>query len=196
MPKIQNAIGKRNFEHARDAIGAILFVELDSQADKHNDETIRASVWVNRIKTFDQTELPAINVRIATLNFQDKYQGGATGEDRFIIELSVRDKDESKSLMICQKIAGIIHAILEDSQYKTLGFNPPFNNNSIVSSIQFSDIFPGQDASNICSAVITYDVTLLEETEALTAPQVDEHLTGVLLAETDQGYQYQFINNQ
>lgn len=195
MPKIQNIIGKRNFEHARDAIGAILFVELDSQADIHQDETIRANVWINRIKPFDKSELPAINVRIATLSFENKYQGCATGEDRFIIDLSVRDKDESKSLMICQKIAGIIHAILEDSQYKTLGFNPPFNNNSIVSSMQFSDILPGQDATNISSAVITYDITLIEETEALTAPIVQEHLTGVLLAETDQGYQYQWINN-
>ncbi len=196
MPKIQNIIGKRNFEHARDAIGAILFIELDNQATIQEDETIRANVWVNRISVFDQSELPAINVRIAALNFQDKYQGGATGEDRFIIDLSVRDKDESKSLMICQKIAGIIHAILEDSQYKTLGFNPPFNNSSIVSSMQFSDIIPGQDAANISSAVITFDVTLLEQTEALAAPIVQEHLTGVYLAETDQGYQYQFINNQ
>ncbi|OJV51665.1 MAG: hypothetical protein BGO31_00225 [Bacteroidetes bacterium 43-16] len=195
MPKIQNAIGKRNFEYARDAIGAILFVELDNQATIQDDETIRVNVWVNRISVFDQSEMPAINVRIATLNFSDKYQGCSTGEDRFIIDLSVRDKDESKSLMICQKIAGIIHAILEDSQYKTLGFSPPFNNNSIVSSMQFSDIFPGQDAANISSAVITYDVTLIEETEALNAPQIQQHLTGVLLAETDQGYQYQWIEN-
>lgn len=193
MAKISHIIGDRNFEIARDAIGAFLYLELKNQ-EILQPGFVAPDVWVNRIISFDKSELPAINISIAQIAFSNKHQSSVDGATTFNIDGYVRDDNEAVSMTKCQHLAGKTQAVLEDSQYKTLGFSPPLNCRSLVENISISEPVQIQDLANVCMSRIAFNVVLNETTLKISPPQLQEHLTGVRLTLTDYGYKYEFID--
>ena len=88
MAKINIEIPIANFEIIRDRIALILAEEIDNQAVLTYDADLEAvEVFLERTKAFDKTEVPCINVSLATGNFSNKHQGYQDGVYIFNIDI-------------------------------------------------------------------------------------------------------------
>lgn len=145
MPKINVEITPRSFEIIRDRIVDILVEEIANQVDNGFNTAANAKVHLERFIPFDKTELPAINVCFASGNSDSR--DAASSSFVYVYNIDAHsnavDDDEAlgdtKASVLCQKILGICQAILEDPQYRTLGFAPPSISGLYVSSINMID---------------------------------------------------------
>ncbi len=200
MAKITHIIPSQRVELLRDRIGSILATEISNQSLLQNDEEINAKVWNSRILQFDKSELPAINVYHTQSSFDNKDRIDADNECLFSILVCVRnanpeDELDNKSLIVRDKINGIIRYILEHPEYKTFDFAPPFVITSIVQQIENVDINQIQETDYIVKSLITLSVKIHESITPLNPNQLLSHLTNVRLSLTDKGYVYELNEN-
>lgn len=195
---INHKIEKSNAELIGDKIGCILFVELENQAC--NYEPIADVEAVTREKTNpeDVVKLSSVNVSLDNSNFDNKnYAGAVDGHPIFNVDVyvkhkSTRDGDgDQEAQYRLQRLLYICRAILEDLQYKTLGFTVPFIKTTMVLSIGIREPNP-EDVSNCAMGRLVFQVIAVETTELKSAITIESMITGVKLGLTEKGYQYEY----
>ena len=135
---ISTAIAPSNYELIRDRIAEILGVEFTLQkVNNWIPANLCPKVCTERFIDIDESEFPVINVRLFRGTYLDEngaqtqdssghrigtytyyldvYTGSGTSETAFGDEIATKN---------LQRIIGIAMAILEDTRYATLGFDP------------------------------------------------------------------------
>lgn len=192
---IDYAIPTQAYELIRDRIGAILAVEVAEQVVLGGDYEMEATVWVERSRPFDLTELPAINVSLATGRYDNKHQGDARGTYRYNIDIYMRSKATNDQLgdvlsaFKVQKLIGICRHILEHTAYKYLLFTPPFIQRTMCEEINISQMDAG-DMITRGMGRLSFTVVAGETTTLMDSVTFNAHWTTVKLALTEKGYQY------
>lgn len=195
---INHKIEKNNYELVRDKIGAILFLELNNQyVNYYTPEADVESVTVERTNPEDFTELSSVNVSISEDSFDNKHQGQVDGSVIYLVDAYVKSKSDPsgggdvKAQFKVQRLLGIIRAILEDPQYKTLGYTIPFIKRVMVSRVEIRGGTPA-DAANTAMGRLTLSVEMIENTQLLEGVDLESAITSVKLGISDFGYLYQF----
>lgn len=197
MALINYTIPPRNFEPIRDQIGAILFIELSNQYLNYNPAAHVDGVYVERKKPIDQNETAFVNVTVVNGVFDNKSAGRKDGHYQYAIDVYTRKSSESNkpgdksSQIFMERLLGICDYILEDPQYKTLGFPAGSIGNLMVTEMQIQDQHP-EDASNIARGRLILTLKAIEVNALKFAPLLLEATTAVSLADTVLGYQYQY----
>jgi hypothetical protein len=200
MSLITGIIPPQNFEVVRDRIGVILADELAHQYQLNgNNADLKAPVFVERFTPFGQDELSAVNVCLAKGLFTGQTQVQTDGNYTFNIDVYHKAKSQanpdkkgdSLAMFRLQKILGMIRVILENPQYKTLGFTPPSIMNRHVQSIEIADPFSKQhDAVSSVMGRLSYSVRVNETCDLLNPAMIGGYETKVKLYLTDEGYFY------
>jgi hypothetical protein len=195
MSVINGIIPPQKFEVIRDKICAILTDEIANQFVLTSDATLDLDVWRERFIPFDESELPAVNVSVATGNFSGHTQVSTDGTYTYFIDVHTKaattgdDPGDSLAMLKLQKILGICRAILEDPKYKTLGLTAPIIFFRKCETLSISD--PGkQDAASAVMGRIGFSVKTTETVELITPTQLGRSDTTVKLYLTDKGYFY------
>lgn len=196
MSVIPVIIPPQSFEVVRDRLGAILADELGFQSVlAGNDPEINATVWAERVVPFGITEMPACNVMLARGELGGHTAIQTDGTYMYYVDVYSRAKTsaaqqgDSTAILRVHRLLGMVRAILENSRYKTLGFNPPFVMNRHCREMFVAD--PGQqDAMSTCMGRIVVVVKVPETTELIQPVLIAGYDTQVKLEETDKGYFY------
>lgn len=183
MSRINHIISPQAFELIRDRIAEIVQDELDNQLLLTMDYDLSVTVEIERSTPFDESELPAINISIDTGTWSGKHQGQARGS--YVINIdcitSAPADDEksgdSKSAIKGHRLAGIVRCILEDPQYKTLGYSTDAPNKSFIERVYCNDMKFGnntqKDAYNQMVSRVIVNVDAIE-TQQLIVPNLIE----------------------
>jgi len=197
MSKIIGAIGPAGFELVRDRIGAIILDELLNQATlTYEAEFEEMKIWIERATPFDKTELPAINVKLASGDYANKNRGSVDGTYIYNIDFHANsakvgedDGDKLASIKV-QKLMRFVRAILEDPIYETLDFTRPSVSRVGFTNLQIAQSSPKEDALNSIMSRMNFSVLINERTAPIVPIPVTEYKTHVKLYETEQGFYY------
>ncbi len=202
MAIINSIIPKQNFELVRDQIGRILRDELDNQADGYgvNEDLVVKKVYKERDIPFNSGETPAVNVMVDRVDYELQSQVRTEGMHRFLIEVTVEGRGnndtggDTKAMVKCQRLVGVVRAILMNPKYVRLGFEPGFIMNRHVQSIEFGKPIR-QDSAHTVMGRIALMVKMSETTELSTPTVAAGFFTGVRIEETDLGYLFVSYNS-
>lgn len=194
MSKILDPIGERSFETIRNRITEILIDELFRQVAITYDESLDATIYLERYVPLDKTELPAVVVSLAEGDFSNFKQGAKDGTYQFFIDCFVRgasdstDGGDTRSTKRLHRLMGVCDAILSNPVYKTLGFSPPFISHTEVSSMKIADPRSMKDAENVMMGRLTFSVRAVETTELLVPTIATGYDTQIQVSNSDEGY--------
>lgn len=195
MSKINTIIGPQNFELVRDRVAEILADELANQFVLTGDAENNAKVFLERVVPIDKTETPLVNVKINRGVLKDQVAVNTHETLTFDIDIfhgaksTDADNGDQVSRLKMQRLMGICRAILEDPQYKTLGFQAPFIQNRHIESMDFADGDP-MDTSFKSMGRLTLSVKIPENTDLLIPVVAAGFDTEMTLELTDKGYTY------
>lgn len=194
----------------RDAIGVILRDELSHQATLQAsiDPTLASqlnalSVFAERFHAVDHQKMPAIDIFFFNADFDNKdHTGTKRASVQFYLDIltasnaTATDSADRISSLNGQRLAMLVHDILEDPAYTTLGF-PRTNGivqRTLVTNIKRTEESYNPDGRGIMLYRLIFDVILTENREDVSpAIPLDQINTRVRIAETNLGYEYQFI---
>jgi hypothetical protein len=194
---IQSAIPQRKYELIRDRIADVLALELPSQATLNDDANLDANIFVERSIPIDKTQMPAVNVMLSVGDFNAPatHQSGARYTYFVDVYTSAKSSAESNgdktSATMLHRLLGVITAILEDPQYRTLGFTPPSISHTNVSLMNILEPQNKQDAESVIMGRLSFDVVVVEEYELITPIPLALSITEVRIANSDEGYGYE-----
>lgn len=195
MSVITGIIGEQSFEAVRDRVGAILADELDMQGYLTSDVLFDSTVYLERFVRFNPSELPAVNVSIARGSLDNHDQESTDNTVLIFIECHTKAKSgpgvdgDTKSVKLMQKLIGTCRAILEDSRYKTLGFEPPFVMNRHCVEMLFN-VPVTEDSESTCMGRLVLSVRV-PEGNGLSIPRLlNGYKTSVKINTSEQGYLY------
>ncbi|MGB0881421.1 MAG: hypothetical protein ACPGSO_00600 [Vicingaceae bacterium] len=201
MALINKEIQEQSFELIRDRIAEILSIEITNQYNLFNNEDLNLKVWLERNTPFNHSELPSINVSLSEGIFDQNTTTRSDGTYTYFIDVYHKgktDENESgylKSNRSNQRVLGVVRYILEDPQYKRLGFAPGFIGGRNVRNFQISEPTNSQDSTSITMSRIVFEVRSTEVEELLDAEIIKSAITSLTLNETDEGYYYEYDNN-
>lgn len=197
---IPAAIPQQAFELIRDQIGAVLAVEIPSQATLIGDTALNATVWVERMAPLTAAELPAINVQTTSANNDDYGMTHANDTILYNIDIHVGSKQNAsengdlRAQRKVQRLLGIVRAILANPRYKNLGFTEPVGYIATRRMTNFQIAEPNAtDGNYIALARIIFEVRAGQCFQEQDSVPFSELQTIVTLDETDEGYK--FITN-
>ena len=197
MPAIiTTAIEESSFEKVRDRVAQILSLELPVQEYLSGFE-LPGKAWLERVVPFDEaTELPAVNVSIASMDFSGQTVRQSDNTIQINIDLytqaeSTNDEYADKEAAIkMHRLARFVRGILEHTAYKTLGFAPPFIMNRHIVSFGYVK-YDEQDASSGFFGRLILSVKVAEVNGVLPPVSINQSLTEVKLNTSDKGYYYE-----
>ncbi len=195
MALINTQIQPSKFEAIRDRIALILAMELENQFVTFGDYELDLDVWTERGEKIDNSECPAIIVSLASGDFSSQHQGSYLGEYTYNVDIysSKMSEDEdygsTLSTIALHKIAGVCTKIIEDPQYKTLGFQAPSISHREVSNMIIAPPDPN-DAAYVAVGRLVVKVNVVEGTDLLTALNFEGADTSVKLYNTNKGLLY------
>lgn len=198
MAKINGLIPEQNFEKIRDRIGQILAIEIANQYTISGDAQYNPTIWVERTTPFDKTELPAINVRLNSIDFDNEDVRSSDANTSWYIDCYTNseysdDGDGDKLAMVnLQRILGIVRAILKNPQYKTLDFAPPFLCTTKISRLFIGEVNTSDALSSVVGR-IEFSVRVPENVQLLDVVPLMSAYTTVYMGETDKGYRWEFV---
>ena len=198
---INGVIPRQNYELVLDRIGSILKEELDNQS-----EFGKVSIFKERHVPFNSSQLPALNVMMETADYAGQDVISTQGTYVYIIEGQYAAPDrveegsdklhdyrgDTRSMVLLQRLMGVVRAILENPIYYTLGFIAPSIGNRHVARMYFMKQI-NQDTSNVMLGRVIFSVRVHETSNLIDAPLIKENTTRVKLDLTDQGYQWVFV---
>lgn len=193
MSRITGVIPPQNNELVRDRIGEVLIDELENQALISYTPEIDATVFVEYGPAFHPTQMPCVNVKLGSGSFDNKDMTQVDGSYVYYIDCHAKalstDEDDGSTLATYRlhRIMGIVRAILENPQYKTLGFAAPSISSLGVQSIDIQEALK-QDSSSTVMGRLTFNVKVVETVELITPRLIDGYNTQVKLGQTDRGY--------
>lgn len=182
MALIQGIIPAQNNELIRDQIAAILALELAYQGDIDQTFTAPTEVFVERITAPDASELPMVNVMLATGVYSNKDQRQVDATYTFFVDFYTKSpyEDDMRADTLAgrklHQLMGKARAILENPQYKTLEYRMPHPIRRVrVSRI---DIIDGklsqtaQDMHNTTVGRLQFVVDTVEGVELVERPLI------------------------
>lgn len=196
MSNIIKPIVRREWELIRDRIGLILAQELATQAQLDYDDVLfeLPDVFIERYVAFNHTEMPAINVMVAQGEYTQETQQTQDGTWTFYVDAYATAKDEDDQRgdqyanMRLQRLIGMCQAIIMDSRFKTLLFEPGAISNRTVKGIMMADPTKAMEATNAVMARMTIEVRVSDEVELVDAIPLAEYATIAKLSDTPLGY--------
>lgn len=194
MARILTPITSQAYERIRDRIGEILADELVVQAAIEYADELDAEVFVERFIPFDKEDMPCVNVLLGTGNYDNKAAVKVDGTYTYNIDCYMTCKTktgkngDSEASFKLQKLMGVCRAILENTQYKTLGFTPPFISHTEVRSISIANPVNNQDATSVVMGRITFIVRVPEFTTPVLPSLLAGYDTVMKLNLTNKGY--------
>ena len=147
MSVIIGIIPPQAYELIRNRIVEILGEEMENQFILSSDADLNVSVWMERNISFDKEELTpaAMTVSFIDGNYENEDPRDADGVYSYAVDIYARSVDtdsttgDTTAALIVQKILGKVRAILNATQYKTLGFLP-VNGKQIIKNRRCSQI--------------------------------------------------------
>lgn len=196
---IDEIIPQSNFEKIRNRIAAILALEFDRQLQLSydQDKDYDLKVWLERIVTFQTSEMPCINVKFAKNLFDNKNQLSIDGNITFHIDVWTRSKDKGTDkgdTLANLSLAKILRAatyILNHPKYKTLGFAPGMISNIMPKSIQVTDSDP-TDSQYSSFGRLELQVRAVETNTGVYGTTAADSYVTMKIYETQDGYYYGF----
>ncbi len=186
-----------NVEYCRDVIAVILKENLDLQYQyAYNPDAQVDKVYVEASNPEDFTDMSTINVGLDNVPYSNKNYGGAvTGSAVINVDVLVKSatsagtRGDSASRMKCTRLLSIARYILEDPQYKTLGFPAGFIGGVMVESIGMAD--PQKyDTNNVSMGRLVFNVIVTENNTLLLGNTIEGQDTKVKIGETEDGFKY------
>jgi hypothetical protein len=196
MSIIKAIIPAQSFEILRDRICEILTDEISNQYTLTQDENLKLKVWRERTIPFDQTELPAVNVMLVRGESENKNAPSVNVTYTFYIECHAKSKTTSSergdtnASIRNHQITGVVRAILDDAQYKTLGFNPPFIGKKRVLSIDFANAETTTEMLSIAPSRLAFQVTVPETVAMKDISLIAGYQSKLKLNDSEKGFYY------
>lgn len=195
--KINELAPKSSFELIRDAIAAILSVEFARQylLTYDQDPDLNLKVWLERVVTFSTTEMPAINVKYVTTNFENKNPLTIDGYNIYHVDVLTDGKDKGSEFgdklanIKLQKILRTALYILNNPKYKTLGFAPGFISNIMPKQIKVTD-GDTKDGQYSSFGRLEIQVRAIESTTGVGGVLASSSYVTMKINETSDGYYY------
>jgi len=197
MSLIKTRILQSQFELIRDRIGAILADEFSYQAVTFNDSDLSGlKVWISRSVPFDKTNPPAVNVNFVHGDYYSEDVSTNTNIYKFSIDCHAAAKTQANGkdgdelgMYRVQKLMGIACRILNNTQYRTLGWAAPSVQTRWIESMDVAD--PARnDADSMMFGRIIFSVRINEDIQLLTAKNIQGYDTKAQLDLTNEGYMY------
>jgi hypothetical protein len=196
MSIITESIGPGSFELVRDRIGEILYDELAYQAAIDYDEWLQVErVYISRYVNFNESELPAINVGIGRVDLDNHDVTQADGTGVYWIDVHMGAKSSNGvdgGALAVSRMHNLVNkcrGIIEHSEYKTLGFAPPFIMFRRVVQLLFNPP-ETKDNYSICVGRIILHVKAPENKRMYIPSNIGSYKTTVKLHESENGYLY------
>lgn len=199
MSLINNIIPSQGFEIVRDAIGAILKLELDKQKSLQNLPD-KNNVFIGRSTPFAHSEKLMINVSTDSASYSDKNQFTSNGSTKYHIDIYVKaiekgDNDGGKiSTNLRDKYLGMIRYILENHHYVRLGLPNGLVMGTTVEGFDNYEPQNNQDASFVKMSRLSFSVRINESQSVWSGVNISSIFTDVKLALTELGYKYEKLN--
>lgn len=198
MAKIDEKILPQQFEVIRDRIAVILLDELKNQGDLGIEELDGFDkVWVDRSAPFTESELPAVNISLATGNFDNEDSRSSDGTYTYYIDVYSSAKesedlpaDELASAKV-DRILGVIRAVLKHPSYIRLDFAAPSISRTTVSSFQRVSA-DAADAASVKIGRLQFTVRVPETVRLSPGILLGSSYTRIKLSTTDKGYVYEY----
>lgn len=202
MAKINTIIPTQGFELVRDRIAQILAVEMAEQYILTNDPDLDISkVYIERTNSVDKTECPVMNISLSNGAFDNWTQQSTGGVYHYYIDIYTNAKSadgnageitggDTISNIKLQKILGKCRAILENTAFYTLLFDPPFIRSVYNQEFGIKPLSKDDDMSPAMARLV-FVVSLTETNELPEAGEADEVLTKVKLGLSDHGYYWE-----
>lgn len=194
MPLITLPIPAQGFEQIRDRIADILIEEIEHQRTLVSGFG-HVSYFLERTIPISHTEMPAINVALATGSHDGKSAVTSSKIYNYHIDCyyksaaTYENDGDTLSAVNMQRLLGVCRAILENPVYRTLGFANPFIKRVFVSSISIADTNTN-DTISVSMGRITFTVELPENMELGTGQVLDQYRTKINIGTSGVGYSY------
>lgn len=197
MSLINGTIPQQNFELIRDRIGAILAEELARQVVLSGNMDLDVDVYVERLVRVNHSEMPLVNIQLARGDYAGQIAIQSDGTYRYNVECytSAKSKEgedgDSLAMIKLQRLLGVCRAIIENSEYLTLGFAPPSIMFRHVESIGVMD--PNgkeEDATSSTVGRLVVVVKVGEDVELKDGVMWAGSDTVMKLGLTDKGYKF------
>lgn len=189
MAKITHLIGRTRGEILLDKICQILTEEIASQSTLAVDPSVDARVWMSRYTPFDKTEMPAINVTLASADFTSKTTKSQDVTYTYSIDVYVRGESNKSSILLKNRIAGLVRGILDNPIYKTLDLPPAVLRTTAIKRITHTDPLDDSAPTDyITMCRLDFEVQTWEDTQGIDALILACTSTVVKLYDTEQGY--------
>ncbi len=199
MALINGIIAPQYFEGVRDAIAALLAVELANQHTLNSAYPDVKKVWVERFITPDaDTEFPLVNVTMQKGDYSNKNPRSVDGVYSFNIDVytmgtatGATEWGDKKAMFEMQKIMGLIRSILSHPAYNTLGLPKGKIGNTMVTRMYVGDKQTSVDA--LCGVVgrVQFDVKCLEEVTLMDSVALEEWHATIYIKETEDGFYFE-----
>lgn len=195
MALITDIIQQQGFEKVRDAIGAILTLELANQKVLQGlQEDI--NVYVGRSVPFQQSEGFMINVLLDSTNYGSMNEVDVMGSTNFNIDIFTTGYEDINNIggynssVTRDKYLGMCRSILQSTIYKTLGLPLGLIGGTYCENFEVFDSPNAQDSSFTTMARLSFSVRILENQQLWSGVNLADSFTDVKLDLTDKGYKY------
>lgn len=194
-------IPPQNFEIIRDKIGAILSDEIPNQHTLNTSYPNISKIWIERFIQFNsETEVPTININLDHIIYSDKDKRKRASDIVYNIDIyttspttDATGPGDQYSMVVMNKIAGIVMAILENPIYSpALGLTLGISTRTVVERLSILYKSQVKDALSDVVGRIQFRVEAIEENILATGIPIQESTTKVLL-DDDEGFYYDLI---
>lgn len=196
MSIITESIGPGGYELVRDRIAAILYDELSNQVAINYEEWMEVQrVYLSRYINFNESELPAINVGVGRVDLDNHDVLQADGTGLYWIDIHMGAKSSqgvdggALAMARMHSLVNVCRGIIEHSEYKTLGFVPPFIMYRRVMQLLFNPP-ETKDNHSVCVGRIILHVKAPETNGIYTPGIIQGYETVVKMHESEKGYMY------
>lgn len=199
MSLINEIIPEQGFEKVRDAIGAILRIELEAQKTLQS-LTDDINVYVGRNNPFQQSEQLMINILTDSANYSSIHEKGTHGNTNFFIDIYTSAKEKGNvdggemSTRKRDKYLGMIRFILQNHKYMRLGLPAGLIMGTYVEGFENFEPSSNQDATFVKMSRLSYSVRIVEQQDMWNGIEINSIFTTVKLDETQRGYKYELTN--
>ena len=196
---ITDPILPQRFEIVRDRIAEILAVELQNQiAMQYLTEFDDLKVYLERHVNIDHSELPIVNVTLATSDFDNMKPLDLNGNYFYNVDCYCKaEADEDSDIgddtaaFRLHRLLGLCRAIIMSPHYKMLGFEP----GTTISRIEITSMpviqMQSDDANNILRGTLQVKVVAPEVVSPQPTRLSTGHTTKLNLGEGE-GYKYEY----
>jgi len=201
MGLIPGLIPKQNFEVIRDALGALLMLEMSAQYALDNSYPNIQAVDVERFIPYSgDTELPRINVNVDKIEWNQQSSRIAYGDVTYNIDIyatgnsSEVAEGDKEAMYLTSKIAGLVRAIITNPVYANLGVTPGAISSRCIDKLMILSKAQVADALSNVLGRVQLMVRCAEGVElSLATNLVTEMTTKVKLNNSTYGYYYDII---